>query len=348
MTRYLDTNTDYFERHLDKIRRTVSLACIFLIVLATIPVAIARAKNGWDIATLIQLLSTMALIGIFAFVYFRGYKKLVGVIIYCIDMVLMSVVTLDPQGNQLIVLFFITPLLVAYLFFPARAAFLASVFSYVFLSYLFYVQYLSSNIADHIFEMVLIVFAGISSIVGLHVVIGLRYGIEKKLLDIAHTDALTGLPNRMYFDQRLAQELARSDRDHTTLCIGLIDLDHFKRVNDTYGHECGDRVLTQVAHLIADSIRASDTACRVGGEEIVVIMPNTNIDEAYALVERVRLKIQDLPIEWRQHRLEITISTGLTEYQPRSDHQSLYARADKALYQAKQQGRNLVLCASIN
>jgi diguanylate cyclase (GGDEF)-like protein len=346
MKHNLDTNIDYFDRHLDSVRRIVTLACIFLIVLATIPVAIARAVNGWDFASLIQFSSICVLLAVFIYVLAKGYLKTVGVIIYCVDMVLMSVATLDSQGNELVVLFFITPLLVAYLFFPSRNALAISIFSYVYLSYLYFLEYVEVGSPSYHFEIVLLVFAGISSIAGLHVVIGLRHSIEKKLIGAAHTDALTGLPNRMYFDERLAQEFSRADREKTPLCLGLIDLDNFKVINDTYGHECGDQVLIHVARLIDDSIRIEDIVCRVGGEELVVLMPNTMLGEAREILERLRLNIQDASIPWKSDHISLTGSTGLSQYKYPQDKQGVYASADKALYLAKQRGRNQVVSAS--
>ncbi len=97
----LDTNIEYFDRHLNTIRRKFALVCIFLIILATVPVALARAETGWDGASLIQLASSLILFALFICVYLKGYRQLVGGIIFCVDMVLMSVVVLDPAGNQL-------------------------------------------------------------------------------------------------------------------------------------------------------------------------------------------------------------------------------------------------------
>lgn len=285
-----------------------------MIILATIPVSIVRAKNGWDLTSYIQFRSTFILLAVFTYVYTKGYRKIIGVIIYCIDMALMSAVTLDPQGNQLIVLFFSTPLLVAYLFFPFSKALIVSIFSYTFLSCLYFIEYVDVGSSSYHFETVLLIFAGISSIAGMHVVIGLRHSIERQLIAAAHTDALTSLPNRMYFDVRLEQEFSRADREDTPLCLGLIDLDHFKVVNDTYGHECGDLVLIHLAKLIDDSIRATDIVCRVGGEEFVVLMPNTAIDEAQDILERLRLSIEGASIPWESHHIALTASTGLAKY----------------------------------
>lgn len=342
MNHHIDSNIDYFDRYLNRIRRNVSLICIFLIVLATVPVAISRATQGWDIASVIQLICSLILIILFLIVAKSGYLKFIGVTIYWVDMVLMSVVTLDPQGSPLIVLFFITPLLVAYLFFSKKSAFLASIFSYVFLSILFHIQYLQPGKEGYTLELVLLIFAGISSVLGLHVVVGLRHSIEDKLIGVAQTDALTHLPNRMYFNERLDQEISRAKREETPLCLGLIDLDHFKAINDTHGHECGDGVLAHIAKLISSSTRTMDTPCRVGGEEFVIIMPNTNSDEARHLLERLIKLIEESPFKWKTTSLSLTASVGLSELKIHYDH-NIYADADAAMYMAKQRGRNQVV-----
>lgn len=343
MTHNLDTNIDYFDRHMDMIRRKFSLVCMFLIVLATVPVAIVRAIDGWDLASFVQFVCVLILIVLFVVVYFKGYQTLIGAAIYIIDMVLMSVVILDPHGNPLIVLFFITPLLVAYLFFSSRTALLTSIFSYCVLITLYCVQYINMDAEAFVFEMVLLIFSGGSCVAGLHVVIGLRHDIEDELIGIAHTDALTHLPNRMYFNQRILQEVSRANRESTPLCLSLLDLDHFKMINDTYGHVCGDKILHQIARLINDSIREQDIACRVGGEEIAIIMPNIKSGEALNVLERLRATLAEIIIHFNHHQIKITVSIGFTEYCSDQEVSQLYAQADKAMYNAKEAGRNQVI-----
>jgi diguanylate cyclase (GGDEF)-like protein len=343
MSNIIDTNISYFSRHLDKIRRRVSLACIFLIILATIPVALTRIQSGWDTTSAVQGICTAILITLFFRVYFKGYASIVGVIIYIVDVILMSIVTLDTQGNELIVLFFLTPLLVAYLFFSARNALIFSVLAYAFLSYLYFLQYLNPTEASFTYELTLLIFAGISSIAGLHVVIGLHQSIEEKLMAVAHTDALTALPNRMYFDLRIKQELDRAKRDKTSICLALIDLDFFKKVNDNYGHDGGDRTLIHFTKLIKQSIRSLDTVCRIGGEEFAVIMPNSLIEEAKHTMERVRIAAEETPFKRKQDVIAISTSIGVAGANLNtSSIEELYISADKALYLAKNNGRNQV------
>lgn len=171
-----------------------------------------------------------------------------------------------------------------------------------------------------------------------------------RLLRSGHTDFLTGWHNRRYLQFRLKEELARASREHSTLVCLMLDIDHFKRINDTHGHAAGDEVLREIAHRVEAQVRASDVAARYGGEEFVVLLPATNEDAAEALAERIRTAIAASPVMLENGISEtITASIGIaccTSPTPGDDLKtlgdSLLARADVALYQAKSAGRNRV------
>ncbi len=171
-----------------------------------------------------------------------------------------------------------------------------------------------------------------------------------RLLRSGHTDFLTGWHNRRYLQLRLKEELARASRDHSTLVCLMLDIDHFKRINDTYGHAAGDEVLREVAHRIETQVRASDVAARYGGEEFVVLLPATDGDAAISLAERIRRTISANEVAVNAETGEtITASIGIaTCVVPSSSDdlktlgESLLARADVALYRAKSNGRNQV------
>lgn len=174
-----------------------------------------------------------------------------------------------------------------------------------------------------------------------------------RLLRSGITDVLTGWHNRRYLQTRLREELARSRRDGSSLTLLLIDIDHFKRVNDNHGHMAGDRVLTEVAQRIESRIRASDVAARYGGEEFVLLLPDTDPAAARSLAERLRAAVADEPVTLPDGtKLQLTISAGLAAAAPgRADEDlktladSLLARADVALYEAKSAGRDRVAAA---
>lgn len=167
------------------------------------------------------------------------------------------------------------------------------------------------------------------------------------------TDPLTGLFNRRYLDRRIVEEFQRAMRFEQPFSIFLLDIDHFKNLNDTYGHQVGDMALKKLGHLITESVREVDVAIRYGGEEIMVILPNTRIENAFELAERLRKQIEETIMVAANSRKEqpaihLTVSIGVSEYQFSDgwdNAQKVLQRADKALYQAKDQGRNRVVAS---
>ena len=169
--------------------------------------------------------------------------------------------------------------------------------------------------------------------------------MKQKLETQAHTDELTRLPNRRRFLSVLESEIARARRHRTPLSVAYLDLDHFKQINDRYGHDAGDAVLRTVADTLAGNLRSEDNIGRLGGEEFCICLPGADSNSSLEPCERYRTLIENLTIDIGSHDLRVTASFGLTSLNPQSDDQvTLLARADKALYQAKQNGRNRVAC----
>jgi len=168
-----------------------------------------------------------------------------------------------------------------------------------------------------------------------------------KILQYATIDALTNLNNRRQFEIRLSQEIATSKRQNNPLCAMMIDIDFFKKVNDTYGHASGDAVLRGVASIIKASLRESDIPSRYGGEEFAILLPYSHLKEAKTVGERIRKAVENHPIpieiEGEKHDpINVTISMGLAEFDFKESGEELFERADKALYEAKTSGRNRV------
>lgn len=171
-----------------------------------------------------------------------------------------------------------------------------------------------------------------------------------RLLRSGFTDVLTGWNNRRYLSVRLSEELARARRERTGIYCLMLDIDHFKRVNDTWGHAAGDAVLRELAQRIESQVRASDVAARFGGEEFVVLLPNTEVASAKLLAERIRTAISKTPFGLPSgESVTVTVSIGISEVHPTPDDRdlktigdSLVARADVALYAAKSAGRDRV------
>ena len=168
---------------------------------------------------------------------------------------------------------------------------------------------------------------------------------QEKLTEMSIRDELTGMFNRRYFKEALERELSGAKRYKHRLALGFIDLDHFKRVNDTHGHLCGDHVLKEFGKLLKESIRMYDVACRYGGEEFAVLLPDTSLDEAESLFNRFRERIGKHIFAHNDIPVRITASVGLTAYSGKEETtaQQLLDLVDKALYQAKDQGRDKVV-----
>jgi diguanylate cyclase len=158
-------------------------------------------------------------------------------------------------------------------------------------------------------------------------------------------DALTKIPNRLAYEKRIEEELNRWQRFKQPTCIAVWDIDSFKRINDSYGHRAGDRVLHTVAECLAGRIRGTDFLARYGGEEFAMILPGTKLDDAARLIEVMRTAISGIGFHFRGTPVSITISSGVTALQAADSPGSAFDRADKALYQAKESGRNR--CVSI-
>ena len=164
-------------------------------------------------------------------------------------------------------------------------------------------------------------------------------GLNRALGEMANTDPLTRLSNRRAFDHRLQVELALVARRSTPLSLLMLDVDHFKQINDTFGHDAGDKVLEAIARTLSSNARVIDIVARVGGEEFAVILPNTDAQNAQQVAERMRLAVA----QSSELVQPTTVSIGAATLQGDEDALSLYSRADAAMYTAKKSGRNCVV-----
>jgi diguanylate cyclase (GGDEF)-like protein len=163
------------------------------------------------------------------------------------------------------------------------------------------------------------------------------------IYDLVMRDGLTEIFNKRKFEEEVEREVARASRYSRPLALILFDIDHFKAVNDTYGHLCGDYVLKQVAERVRTGLRAEQVFARVGGEEFVVLCPETNGDHARRLAEKLRDRLAAEPVEYAGFQVPVTCSFGVAELQPdMRDGTALYEASDRALYDSKQGGRNMV------
>jgi diguanylate cyclase (GGDEF)-like protein len=168
---------------------------------------------------------------------------------------------------------------------------------------------------------------------------------NEKLREMAFRDGLTGLYNHRYFQDLMDHELSRASRYKKAFALIMFDLDHFKKINDQYGHPSGDLVLKQVSQAVKNILRESDIAARYGGEEFAIVLPETEISGAAVVAERLRRAVEGLEILANGRRINTTISVGVTSYsvsQGKKEKSEILAAADHALYNSKNTGRNRI------
>lgn len=165
---------------------------------------------------------------------------------------------------------------------------------------------------------------------------------ERRLSEAASRDGLTGAYNRRWFDRRMEEELERARRYGRGPALLMLDIDHFKLLNDEEGHQFGDEALRQLVSRCRDALRSTDALCRYGGEEFCVVSPGTDLGPAAALAERLRASCASTPIAYRGAGRSLTVSLGVAAWREGDDAASLLGRADGALYAAKRAGRNRV------
>lgn len=176
--------------------------------------------------------------------------------------------------------------------------------------------------------------------INVFIVIWVAYSFVRKNLEFrASYDSLTGLLNRHSYRKTIKVELEKSIKCKTKCSLIIYDVDFFKKINDTYGHEAGDKVLIAISKLVKDSIRKDDTIFRIGGEEFAIILPETTADEAFLVAEKVRKAIAENPV---YNNIKVTISSGVADSNSDTTPSSIYQQADKALYKAKNSGRNKI------
>ncbi|HSL41790.1 MAG TPA: histidine kinase N-terminal 7TM domain-containing protein [Anaerolineales bacterium] len=168
--------------------------------------------------------------------------------------------------------------------------------------------------------------------------------LQSKLREQAIRDPLTNLFNRRYLEETLDRELARAARENYPLCIVMMDIDHFKKTNDMYGHEAGDQVLRALASTLSNLSRRGDFACRYGGEEFVLVMPNIDNHTAYERAKKLRKRLNSLYVAYGRFSLTMTISMGIASFPKNGEtREAILRAADKALYAAKEAGRDHIL-----
>ena len=172
--------------------------------------------------------------------------------------------------------------------------------------------------------------------------------LEQELSEVSelvHQDQLTGALNRRGLDTAFAREATRTERSHMPLCVALLDIDNFKRLNDTLGHQVGDKALVHLCNVISQALRPSDSVARYGGEEFVIVLPDIGLAEATATIERLQRELTRQYFMSDNERILVTFSAGVAQRAEQEPQDEVIARADKAMYQAKNTGKNRVVAA---
>lgn len=187
------------------------------------------------------------------------------------------------------------------------------------------------------------VFCGLLTLVFMHIYESMRADDQTKLVTLAETDALTGLANRGSFRATLIRTINEAGRSNTEFALVLMDLDHFKRVNDNLGHDAGDEALRRIGHCLRERLRSTDSVGRLGGEEFGLILRDVDTAGAYLLVDELRQRIADSEMQYDGHRVRLTATFGIAHW-PRDARVSndLYQVADRRLYGGKRAGRNVI------
>jgi len=163
--------------------------------------------------------------------------------------------------------------------------------------------------------------------------------------DLVRHDQLTGVLNRRGLEDIFDKEIGRSKRHDTVLCVGMLDIDNFKKLNDTLGHDVGDQALTHLASVCRDTLRPQDTVARYGGEEFIILLPETSLDDALIALTRLQRELTRKFFLHANEKVLITFSAGVTQMTPEDTQAIVIKRADEAMYKAKQSGKNRVLPA---
>ncbi|MBD1583412.1 sensor domain-containing diguanylate cyclase [Pseudoalteromonas sp. S16_S37] len=169
------------------------------------------------------------------------------------------------------------------------------------------------------------------------------WSLQKQLTKMAFQDALTGLKNRRYLMDYAHREISRHIRLGQQLSVVMLDIDHFKQINDSYGHEIGDIVLKAFSQQCVQALRTEDCLCRLGGEEFIVLLPNTSVEGAVEVAERLRKNVEKNIIESGTHHIQVTVSCGVGEVNLAKPFSQSLKEADHAVYDAKAKGRNCVV-----
>lgn len=337
--------TERLERNLQH-RRQVLRALLWITVIAGIVFALININRGVYLLAALELIyATFAACLLFIVGSTRHLGRWTIVFLlpfFCI----MEVALLLPQSSFTVFTWIQTIPIISYLLLGKRGGFWMSL---VFISLgvvAFNVRYVTEDSLLNLAVMANIGFSSLAVMLFSHIYERSRDDNERRLIELAGTDSLTGLANRMRLGETFRNLRGQADRSNTALSLVVLDLDHFKQVNDRYGHEVGDSVLQRTAEALRSRLRDSDLACRLGGEEFALLLPGASLEQAAGLADELRMRLEQTPIDAGRDTITVTFSAGVACLGEDGDSLSeLLKTADRRMYEAKGGGRNQVVAS---
>lgn len=258
----------------------------------------------------------------------------------------MEVALLLPQSSFTVFTWIQTIPIISYLLLGKRGGFWMSLI-FISLGVLaFNVRYVTEASLLNLAVMANLGFSSLAVMLFSHIYERSRDDNEQRLIELAGTDSLTGLANRMRLGETFRSLRGQADRGNGALSLVVLDLDYFKQVNDRYGHEVGDIVLQRTADALRSRLRDSDLACRLGGEEFALLLPGATLEQAANLADELRIRLEQTPIETGRETITVTFSAGVACFgEDGSSLSELLKTADRRMYEAKGGGRNQVVAA---
>lgn len=325
-------------------QRTVLRALTLFIALACFAFGLINLIRPVYLLAVVELISGIA--SLWAFFVLPGVKNIKRwaiVFVVFFSALLMLTLSSSATNPNMFVWIFLLPL-VSYATLGARLGFrFTVVFGFVLISLFLYRFTIATDLIN-VAGALNICLCALVVWVFSHIYESSRQQSQKDLLRLVAEDPLTGLYNRVRLHEIFNREVSQAKRQNTDLSLLLLDLDHFKRVNDVFGHDSGDRVLEQLAELLRKNIRKTDYAFRVGGEEFCIILPGADRVKAEAVANLLRTTLEGKALDCNGRVAHITMSVGVCQWGAEfSSMGDVYAKADKRLYQAKHKGRNCVV-----
>ncbi|MEL0169291.1 MAG: GGDEF domain-containing protein [Pseudomonadaceae bacterium] len=337
--------TERLERNVQH-RRHVLRALLWITVVAGIVFALININRGVHLLAALELIYATFAASLLRIVGSTPHLMRWTIAFLLPFFCIMEVALLLPQSSFTVFAWIQTIPIISYLLLGKRGGFWMSL---VFISLgvvAFNVRYLSD---DDLLNMVVAANVGFSSLAVMlfsHIYERSRDDNEQRLIELAGTDSLTGLANRMRLGDTFRNLRGLADRGNTALSLVVLDLDHFKQVNDRYGHEVGDSVLQRTAEALRSRLRDSDLACRLGGEEFALLLPGATLEQAADLADALRIRLEQTPINTGRDVIFVTFSAGVASLgEDGSSLSELLRTADRRMYEAKGGGRNQVVAA---